>query len=42
LGKKNVYDFSGKNKLTTPIGNYYETSHYRPHVANKIMELIYR
>lgn len=39
--KKTIYDFSGENEFTENIHNYYETSHYRPHVANKIMELIY-
>lgn len=42
FGKENVYNFSGKNEFTTPLGNYYEESHYRPHVANKIMQLIYQ
>ena len=41
FGKKNVYNFSGKNQLTEPIGNYFENSHYRPHVANEIMSFIY-
>jgi hypothetical protein len=37
----NVYDFSGINKLTQSYTNYYETSHYRPHVAREIMNIIY-
>ena len=37
----NVYDFSGVNKFTNSIYNYYEDSHYRPHVAIEIMEAIY-
>ncbi len=41
FGKENIFDFSGKNHLTENIGNYYEASHYRPHVANQIMDLIY-
>ena len=41
FGKSNVFDFSGKNIFTENIGNYYEDSHYRPHVAQKIMEYIY-
>lgn len=41
FGKENVYNFSGKNEFTEPIGNYYETSHFRPHVANEIMKRIY-
>jgi hypothetical protein len=42
FGKSNVHDFSGKNELTESIYNFYETSHYRPHVANKIMDSIYK
>lgn len=41
FGKENIYNFSGNNEFTEPISNFYETSHYRPHVANQIMELIY-
>ncbi len=41
FGTENVFDFSGENDLTEPIENYYETSHYRPCVANKIMDRIY-
>jgi hypothetical protein len=41
FGKKNIYDFSGKNIFTQNISNYYENSHYKPYVANKIMDLIY-
>jgi hypothetical protein len=41
FGKSNVFDFSGKNNFTENVGNYYEDSHYRPHVAQKIMEYIY-
>lgn len=42
FGVENVYNFSGKNKFTEPISNYYEDNHYRPHVANEIMEIIYQ
>jgi len=41
FGKQNIYNFSGKNNFTNPIHNFYETSHYRPHVANEIMKIIY-
>lgn len=37
----NVYDFSGKNRITDDYHNYYEASHYRPHVAAEIMRIIY-
>ncbi|KAA6321899.1 hypothetical protein EZS27_028503 [termite gut metagenome] len=41
FGKDNVFDFSGINTFTQDYTNYYEDSHYRPHVARKIMEKIY-
>ena len=41
FGNKNVYDFSGKNDFTEDISNYYESSHYKPYIANKIMDSIY-
>lgn len=42
FGEKNVFDFSGINIFTNDYKNYYETSHYRPHVANEIMKIIYQ
>ncbi|OBX24353.1 MULTISPECIES: hypothetical protein [Bizionia] len=41
FGSAHLYNFSGKNNFTEPAYNYYDTSHYRPHVANAIMKLIY-
>jgi hypothetical protein len=41
FGNENVYDFSGKNDFTENVTNYYESSHYKPFVANKIMDSIY-
>lgn len=38
---ENVFDFSGKNQFTNDFHNYYETSHYRPMVAEKILSNIY-
>lgn len=37
----NLFDLAGKNKFSDPAGNFYETSHYRPHVGDQIMALIY-
>lgn len=37
-----LYDFTGKNKFTGSITNFYETSHFRPHVGDSILEIIYR
>ncbi|MHA4843891.1 hypothetical protein ACX0G7_07005, partial [Flavitalea antarctica] len=41
FGSNNVHDFSGINEYTNSIYNYYETSHYRPQVAKKLMEIVY-
>lgn len=41
FGDNSVYDFSGVNKFTCDYQNYYEPSHYRPHVAREIMTMIY-
>ncbi|WP_114759307.1 hypothetical protein [Flavobacterium sp. AG291] len=41
FGKETVYDFSGINDITNDYRNYYESSHYRPQVAKKIMKEIY-
>lgn len=41
FGKDNVYDFSGPNRWNADFHNYYETSHYRPCVANEIMSIVY-
>ena len=41
FGEENIYNFSGKNRFTEPISNYYESSHYRTHVADEIFKIIY-
>ncbi|MCU6768044.1 hypothetical protein OCV73_03650 [Barnesiella propionica] len=41
FGENVVYDFSGKNEFTEDYRNYYECSHYRPHVARAILDSIY-
>lgn len=41
FGEKNIFNFSGTNAFTVNYQNYYEDSHYRPHVARKILERIY-
>lgn len=41
FGGGQVFDFSGVNKFTNDYTNYYETSHYRPHVAREIMNIVY-
>tara|TARA_R110001583_G_scaffold176867_1_gene331714 strand:+ start:320 stop:1336 length:1017 start_codon:yes stop_codon:yes gene_type:complete len=41
FGKEYTYDFSGKNDFSEPISNFYEAVHYKPYVANEIMNLVY-
>tara|TARA_B100000767_G_C19708445_1_gene511643 strand:+ start:366 stop:1364 length:999 start_codon:yes stop_codon:yes gene_type:complete len=41
FGKENVFNFSGKNRFTDDISNYYEKSHYKPIVANEILKNVY-
>lgn len=41
FGKESIYDFSGINDYTENIANYYEIYHYKPSVANAIMNKIY-
>jgi len=38
---ENVYDYSGVNEFTNSLGNFYEKSHYRPHLAREIMHQVY-
>lgn len=42
FGKDKVFDFSGINRITGDVHNYYESSHYRVNVANEIMAEIYK
>lgn len=41
FGSDNVYDFSGCNEVTADYHNYYEDSHYRPHVARRLLDIVY-
>lgn len=41
FGKKNIYNFSGVNDYTNEIGNYYENIHFRPAVAESILNKMY-
>ena len=41
FGENSVFDFSGINYFTEDFTNYYETSHYKPYVANRIMDILY-
>jgi hypothetical protein len=42
FGNQHVFNFSGKNKFTEDYNNYYESSHYRPHVARELLRIVYR
>lgn len=42
FGEQRICDFSGVNDITTDYHNYYEAAHYRPIVAKRIMEDIYK
>jgi hypothetical protein len=42
FGRNKVFDFSGINCFTEDYNNYYENSHYRPHVAREILNSIYQ
>jgi hypothetical protein len=42
FGENRVFDFSGINDITKDYNNYYEQSHYRPHIARKILDEIYQ
>lgn len=41
FGEDHVYDFSGINSLTRDVHHYYETSHYRPEIADQVMKMVY-
>ena len=42
FGSRRIYNYSGENRFTESMYNYYEDNHYRPLVANEIMREIYR
>ncbi len=41
FGYDKVGDFSGDNEFTRDYHNYYDDSHYRPHVAREVMNRVY-
>lgn len=41
FGQTHVYNYSGSNHFTMTLTNYYESSHYRRHVAQQIIREIY-
>lgn len=41
FGKQNVYNFSGVNTITNDYRNFYDGIHYRPLVADKMLENVY-
>jgi len=42
FGESKVFDFSGANAITEEMRNYYDPGHYRPPIANWVMEQVYR
>ncbi len=42
FGPQRVFDFSGVNAITNDAHNYYESRHYRPFAATKMLEEIYK
>ncbi|WP_375238839.1 hypothetical protein [Aurantibacter sp.] len=42
FGFENVFDFSGKNQFTEHVGHYYEWSHYKPFLAEQLLDSIYK
>ena len=41
FGETNVHDYSGRNPFTEDLRNYYDASHFRPHVGTAILREIY-
>jgi hypothetical protein len=41
FGDNVVYDYSGQNDITATRANYYESSHYKPYIAHRILTDIY-
>jgi hypothetical protein len=41
LGNEHIYDFSGVNGFTNSMYNFFEPEHYRPHIANALMDAAY-
>jgi len=39
---ENLFDFTGKNEITENITNWYETDHFRPFVADSMMNIVYK
>ncbi len=39
--RNRIYDFSGINDITADMYNYFETAHYRPAIAARIMDSVY-
>lgn len=41
FGNEQVYDFTGGNWITNDKRNFYEQSHYRKHIGDTLMKLVY-
>lgn len=42
FGVENVFNFSGKNRYTDDINNYYEGRHFKPELADSLLKIMYR
>ncbi|APD05846.1 hypothetical protein UJ101_00294 [Flavobacteriaceae bacterium UJ101] len=42
FGKSSIYDFSGENDITTDLRNYYESSHFKPSVGERMLKEVYK
>ena len=42
FGPGKVHDFMGRNEFSERMTDYYDASHYRPQVANAILDRVYR
>ncbi|HTB32753.1 MAG TPA: hypothetical protein VK808_12035 [Bacteroidia bacterium] len=42
FGSDNVFNFSGKNSITNQVGNYYDYSHYKIYIGQRILKAIYK
>lgn len=41
FGNQNVFDFSGINKYSNNIGNYYDHTHYKTYIGAELLQIIY-
>ena len=42
FGRSNVFDFSGINRFSSDIHNFYEQGHYRPLLGRQLLKIVYQ